>query len=437
MKSYRRIVPLLLLIALLLSGCAFSGADEFYALPRRSSAYLELQQTIDGIMVHEGYAAPVSGGNQRAVQKADLDGDGTDEVLVFARADGEKPLKVHIFRQENEQYSLLCTIDNDGAAFDSVQYVEIDGAPGVEMVLSCRPTGQVLQALSVYSLQGEHMQELLHVGCTAYTVTDLNGDALSDVIALSYAADRANGLAAYFRWREGELQRCGEADLSGSAENVKRIITGNVAESVPAVFVASTYDDNNILTDVFIAPADGTFSNVSKMDEGDLSTSTVRSYYVYSTDIDDDGVIELPQTKALRAIASEPASSGQSYIIWYNLRPDGTHLEKLTTYHNYAEGWYLELDDAWRTTLSVTKREDETLGSYTCFLLTDYLSRYELLRIYILSGSTATEALDAGSVVLLSRRGDTYYCAALGKDVSMEANELQSRFGFITTDTTP
>ena len=437
-KSLRRVWPLLVLVALLLSGCAVTGADEFYTLPRRSSTYLELQRAIDSTMTDKGYAAPVSGNNRRAIQTADLDGDGVDEVLVFARArTGEKPLKVHVFQQENDAYSLLCTIENDGAAFDSVQYVQIDGAPGMEIVLSCRLTGQILQALNVYRLQGERMDELLHAGCTAYTVTELNGDGLSDVITLSYVADRTNGIASYFRWRESEMLRSGEADISGSPESVKRIITGNVAENVPAVFVASAYDENNIVTDVFVAPADGVFSNVSLTDANDLSTSTVRSYYVYSTDIDGDGVIELPQTKTLSAISSDPASRDQSCIIWYNLRPDGTHEDKLTTYHNYDEGWYLVMDDDWRTTMSVTKRTDETLGQYTCFLLSDYVSRYEFLRVYVLSGATATEALESGSVILLSRRGDTYYCAALGKDVQMEAGELQERFGFISTDTLP
>lgn len=434
-KALRRIWPLLVLLALLLSGCTVTGAAELYALPRRSATYLELQATIDSIMQGKGYAAPVSGTNRRSIQNADLDGDGVDEVLVFARAkSGEKPLKIHIFQQENEAYSLLCTIENDGAAFDSVQYVQIDGAPGLEIVLSCRMTGQILQALSVYNLQGARVTEYLHAGCTAYTVTDLNGDALSDVITLSYVADRTNGIASYFRWRESEMLRSGEADISGSPESVKRIITGNVAENVPAVFVASAYDESNIVTDVFVAPADGVFANVSLTDSEDLSTSTVRSYYVYSTDIDGDSIIELPQTKTMSAISSDPASHDQACIIWYNLLPDGTHEEKLTTYHNYDEGWYLILDDAWRTTMSVTKRSDETLGQYTCFLLSDYVSRYEFLRIYVLSGQTATEALESGSVMLITRRGDNYYCAAPGKDVDLDAGELQDRFGFITTD---
>ena len=437
MKEFRRLWPLLALLALLLSGCVSSGADELYALPKRSDADLELQQEIESVMKGASYAAPVSGVNQRTIQNADLDGDGTDEILVFARTNTtEKPLKVYILRQDSGAYRLLDRIENDGAAFDRVDYVQIDGRAGMELVLSCRLSDQVLQSACVYTLKSDKMTELLHTGCTAYTVTDLNGDGLSDVITLSNGTSRSNGIAEYFRWREDELLRSGEADLSVSAESVKRIITGLVAESVPGVFVASTYDDNNIITDVFVAPSDGAFRNVSMMDENDMSTSTVRSYYVYSTDIDGDGVIELPETKSLVVLPNDPGSRGQSCIVWYNLRPDGSHVENCTTYHNYAEGWYLRLAEGWRNSLSVTTREDEQYGSYTCFLVSDYISRHELLRIYALEGKTATDALDAGNLVLLQRRGNTYYCAAM-EDVAIDSATLQESFGFILTDTMP
>ena len=435
MKQFRRILPILLLLALL-TGCAFSGAEELYSLPRRSDVFLELEAAIDGVMQGAGYAAPLSGTNKRSIQNADLDGDGTEEVLVFARDTGAaRPLRIYVFRQKEEDYVLSSTLELDGSAFDSVQFVQIDGKPGLEMVVSTRISGQVLHYLGVYSILGERGEELLCTGCSSYTVTDLNGDGLSDLIVFSDTASSPNGLAEYYRWHEDTLGRSGEAGLSVSAENIKRIINGNVADGVPATFVASTYDADNIITDVFEAPQDSVFQNiVYQTEDTELSTSTVRSYYVYSTDIDNDGVIELPYIEPLQAIPNDSASRDQSCIIWYNLLPDGTHAEKLVTYHNYSEGWYLQVPSSLSSVLSVTKREDSTLGACTCFLISDYAARHELLRIYRLEGTTATDALDNGSVTLLARRGDIYYCLAPGKDMDLDFGSMQESFGFITTD---
>ena len=72
-----------LMAALLLSGCART-IDELYSPPKRSEEFSRLQAAIDIAMAGLNYSAPLSGEHQQAVQMADLDGDGSDEYLVFA-----------------------------------------------------------------------------------------------------------------------------------------------------------------------------------------------------------------------------------------------------------------------------------------------------------------------------------------------------------------
>lgn len=438
MKHLRRLLPILLLAALLLTGCQSTGAEELYSLPRRSDIYLELQQAIEFALDGAAYAAPISGENQRAIQQADLDGDGTEEILVFARADGEKPLRIHILRKADQEYTLLCTLEGDGNAFDSAVYAQIDGAPGLELVVSRRLAE--LQSVSVYTFAGGEAAELLSRGCVGYTLTDLNADGLSDVFLLLEDPTRTNGIAEYYRWQDGTLARDVEADMSASADSVKRIITGRMTDTTPAVFVASAYDDANIITDVY-AVVNGGLHNVSLSDESGLSTGTVRSYFVYSTDIDGDGVIELPATVELPAMPDDERSQGQYRIVWYNLNPDGTRSIKCSTFHNYAEGWYLQLPSQWLDTLSVTTQAPDGSAG-TCLLTLRKPGSYAvLLTVCVLTsdelaGEDAARQLEAGKLVLLARRGDNCYCARCGEAFDIDISELQSSFGFITTDIT-
>ena len=110
--------------------------------------------------------------------------------------------------------------------------------------------------------------------------------------------------------------------------------------------MASAYDENNLITDVFSLVNDS-FENITQNDESGQSSQTVRNYYVYSTDIDNDGVIELPNTLALPALEGDAASENQYRIIWYNLSPEGTRTDKMSTYHSFGEGWFLYLPEAW------------------------------------------------------------------------------------------
>ena len=65
-----------MLLTMLCAGCSVRSAEELYALPKQSDAYYDLQAAIDRVMGQEAsFSGPVSGSNQQAVQRADLDGD--------------------------------------------------------------------------------------------------------------------------------------------------------------------------------------------------------------------------------------------------------------------------------------------------------------------------------------------------------------------------
>ncbi len=426
-----------LLILLLLTGCYSFDSDNLYALPQRSRVYRELQNAVENAMGNGSYSAPVSGANRQAVQQADLDGDGVEETLVFCKMEGERPLKVLILRRAQDSYELACTLEGDGTAFDSVQYSQIDGQPGMEILLSRRIGEQVQQFLSVYTLTDGSPVELMSSGYTAYTVLDLDGDQLSDIFVLRANADGPHAFADLYRYRDSELQKSAEENLSTPADSVKRMLTGQIAEGVPAVFVASAYDEKNLITDVFSLVNDS-FENITRNDESGQSSQTVRNYYVYSTDIDNDGIIELPNTTPLPALEGDGASENQYRIVWYNLSPNGTRTEKMSTYHNFAEGWFLYLPEAWCQNLCVTKRRSESGLPGTELSLLDEQGRLTpVVTVYALSGEQARQRSEEEGRFLLTQRGDVYYAALLAENAGLDEDQLRARFSFISIDLLP
>ena len=133
----------------------------------------------------------------------------------------------------------------------------------------------------------------MNANYSEYRVADLDSDGQKDIFILRFDAEQPQGVAELYHWKDGQLEREPEAYLTAGASQVKRILSGNLMKDVPAVFVASAYENNSLVTDVF-AFQDGTFRNVTAH-EAESAVSTVRSYYVYAADIDEDGLIELPQ----------------------------------------------------------------------------------------------------------------------------------------------
>ena len=110
-----------------------------------------MQSAIDSSMTGLNYCAPLSGEHQQTVQMADLDGDGVQEYLVFAKGSSEKPLRILIFCRIGQTYSLMDTIESTGSAFDLVEYVQMDKRAGVELVVGRQVSNEILRSVRVYS----------------------------------------------------------------------------------------------------------------------------------------------------------------------------------------------------------------------------------------------------------------------------------------------
>ena len=421
---------------LLLSGCFVKTVDEMYALPQHSDEYYHLQQAIDAVMTGgASYCAPVSGVNQQSVQLADLDGDGEDEAVVFLKRDEVKPLSAYIFDKVGETYENIAVIEGSGAAFESADYVELDDKPGSEIIIGRRLSDQVLQAMSAYTLVDGRIVELMSANYTEYTVADLDNDGRKDIFVLHFDGETQKGVVELYRYKDGQLEREPEVGMSDGAGSAKRMISGYMAHDVPAVFVASEYGTDSIITDVFAFRGDS-FQNITSSDAG-TSVQTVRSYYVYANDIDSDGLIELPELVELPRI--DDSAGTYSIIRWYNLGMNGEKRVKLTTYHSFASGWYLTIPDEWDEQITISRSEETSGVRGLVFSEWDAKTRRAtpIFTIYAFSGEDRNITAPQSGRFILSEKGDVTYAAELGVSAwakTLDEQTLKRMFNYIRID---
>lgn len=425
------LLSLFLCAALLFTGCAMRTVDEMYAPPKRSEAYNDLQSVIDSAMVGLSYAAPNNGENQQTLQQADLDGDGKNEYLLFARGNSEKPMQILIFTQKEDSYQLSASIESSGFSFEQVEYVQIDGNPGMEIVVGRQVSDQLPKSLCVYSFATGQPEQLMSEGYAKFLTSDLNGDGQHDVLLLKSGETEADrGVAVRFSFENGVLERSVEADLSCPVDSVKRIMASTLESGEPAVYVASELNESAIITDVF-ALKNGRFTNISFSNDSGTSVQTLRNYYIYADDIDGDGVLELPSLITMKSLNLSRTVQRQYLIRWYAMDMNGGETDKLYTYHNFTGGWYLELDSHSADRISVSQD-----GSAYSFHLWDkeFETTQHLLTVLSLSGADREEkAQEAGRFVL--HRGDgIVYAAELAPAAEyyeITQQEMISRFHLI------
>ena len=205
MKKVWIFVCVAVLAAVALSGCMLT-VDEMYRLPKRSETYNNLQSAIDKAMVGLSYSAPLMGENRQTVQMTDLDGDGNPEYLLFAKGTEERPLRILVFRNVNGEFTNTETVESNGSAFDQVEYVDMDGDGGMEIVVGRQLSDQVVRSVSVYTLAEEELVQQVSVNYTKFLTADLDGDNLPELVVLSPGpADSENGIVELYSMKEGTV----------------------------------------------------------------------------------------------------------------------------------------------------------------------------------------------------------------------------------------
>lgn len=428
MKRKEILFCMMILAALLLSGCGMRTMEQLYQIPQRSEDYLNLQTVVNKAMTGLSYSAPISGEHCQTVQMVDLDGDGDQECLLFAKGNDEEPLKIFIFNKEEDEYVLKATIESKGNAFEQVQYIQFDGRPGYELVVGRQVSDQVMRSVSVYTFAGGRMEQLMSTSYSQIVVCDLDRNDLDELLVLRPGDEAVrNGVAELYSMTNGSVQRHKEADMSQPAENIKRIMVSTLQGGEPAVYVASDVNGSAIITDVF-AQIDGEFQNISLSLEHGTSVDTLRNYYVYACDIDNDGVPELPELISVGQ-STENTANSQYMIRWFSMTADGETVEKMFTYHNFVGGWYLDID-----TWAVEQLQVTQMGNSCEFSVVEDDGEIKVLTIYAFTGQQREEMALRDNRFVLYNTESTVYAAHLevaSADYNMTKESLVQQFHLI------
>ena len=431
-----------LLLLLSASGCGFSfSPTDLYSLPQLPEEYTELNSSLNQLLESGAeYAAPVSGSNIQPVQLEDLDGDGEEEALAFFRNSAdEKPLKIYIFTAGKQGYEQAAVIEGTGTSIYSIAYEDLDQDGRKELLVGWRVNTDLL-ALSVYTLRSGEPEELVQgTSYVKYAVNDLNQDGLWELVVLR-ADEEGNGIADYYCWQEEEFQLRTSARITSTMAELSqqgKVTVGVLRSNDSALFITGVADGARAITDV-LALRGGELTNLVLSAITGVSGEVSRFCSVYPMDINGDGVTEVPRTVTLQGEDADHAVSQR--VDWISYDASGTASRVLSTYHDVADGWYLQLPEGWPERVWVGRSASPDEIGITFY--TDS-SREEscvpVLRITALSGSERERLAVRTGRFILGRNDGVIYVGELLKGnqdwkYSVTEDEVRASFSLIGTE---
>ena len=417
MRKRNGVIFLLLLVCFLcLTGCGATSAEELYSLPKARAADNNLQTVLSGIL-DEGYnyLAPVSGSNQEPVQRADLDGDGTDEILVFLQNSGAGALQVDILEADADVFSLSAVVECSGNAFGSVEYCDMSGDGGMEVLVTCQVSDAVTQAFTAFSFEEGSIRTLLSQACSRYALLDLNGDKLQDICLLTDHGDAGADITCCCV--RGGIVWQSSSTLGCACGAVTEIRNGTLVDGTQVILFEENTDTGSAYEFFTL--------------QGELLTSITPEKEIASDapggprDVDGDGDLEFPiEVTAFDGAVLETK--------WCAMNDRGKLTDRARTLGAADESWYFILPDAWGTDTKVELSDAEEGMREIRFLDNE---KNLLMELYLLEGSDRRSDAESGGYMILY--SDSEKIVAMDADSESEGISLTEISEYFHTGSAP
>lgn len=408
------IVSLLLSLALF-SGCSGLDAEELYCPPEAPEAYYTLQDALSEVLSQGlSYHAPAAGTRREPVQLVDLDGDGVEEAVAFFRT-GEGAVKTYIFANQDGVYEQQAVIDSAGVAVASVDYADLTGTGDLELLISCQVSETVTQALQVCRYGDGGTVTLSTVSCNRSMLTDLDGDGAQELVCLvDNGADPC--VLSFYRFLDGKLTSDREIKLSSDYSSVLELECIRLTDQTRALVISSAFGESEMVYDLFTLK-DGVFSAVHPQEDL-LHSDRARGGVLYPRDIDGDGLQEIPKMEQLAAYGE--GTTPQCVTLWYGFNSSGKAKQKAVTYHDFDNGWYLDLPESWVGAFLVKQNDTATAVNTVSSAIFYHLKEDgtpgdEILTLYTLKGANRQTLAEEQKLSILYSDNEVTYAFSLPK----------------------
>lgn len=395
-----------------MAGCSFGGSVDSLLSPPKLS---EEQNAVYGALIRAAgndirLKYPRAGDYRSAFVFANIDGEPDREAIVFYEKAGETEgggnVRINIIDRRGGKWTSVYDHAGAGTGIDRILFSELGGS-GRQSVIIGYTLLSGERSVQVYSYEdGLLTSDYSDTYSTMFTA-DLERDGKEELILIRPGNQmrKASVSSVSIAPESGKAAETGSVALDESASEFVSVAAGYVGKETPAVFIDGL--SGGQLTTEIIYSVDGQLRNPLYLGESGLIEKTRRPAGYTCTDIDLDGVIEIP-TLSLFPGYFEDSSGTKLYSTDWNIFDNYSITKKYSSFYNLSEGYCFILPSRWDGV--VTAKRDSATGEVVfCKFRADLLnSTVELLRIAVASEEETGALLEEGYMVLKSNNKTNY-----------------------------
>lgn len=346
-------------MALILSlcGCDFVKTDmaELFSPPTLTGDFKAISKVIDKT-AGSGYTLkyPVRGEHRSAVVQYDINGDGKNEAFAFySKTDGDvTTMTIQLIRDKEGEWVDGGTQTIVASGVDMVSFCDLDDNGTSEILVGWQVYGTSEMQLAVYAYSDNTFAQRLLQRYATFITCDLNGDEKSSVLIVDInTAEQYNTAALYALTDSGVIQT-GICELDSKLQSIGTPIISELSNGKPAIYL-DAIKGVGAVTEVLIENKGGLTNPLFDFETRE-NIRTLRSSSYPVTDINNDGILEIPVQENIPAVATDALAEKLYLTNWCSF--DGENLTVQTTAMiNALDGYYFTIPSKWRNRIAVLK----------------------------------------------------------------------------------
>ncbi len=433
MKKLAAIILCIMLFSL--SGCSF----EFRSIPNLMRPPLtateeELEESIKSLLGSNiSLRSPESGFHHSAITLHDLDGDKKSEAIIFYVNENDiSAVRMSVLKKTGSEWALVSDFAGNGSGIYSIEFYDLNSDGCDDMLVSWYLfEDRVNKTLTVYS-SSRKGSEISFSACATEPynlmhVEDILGNGEKQIVLVYTDIAKKNG-RTHIRLMslndENRVILLSETKLDERIISLSAIKSDRPEElSVPRIYIDAEIPESQMITEVLCwNKISKNFKSLIAYNNQNNNDLTVRSNNLYSTDIDEDGIIEIPLRELLAESKNGDTSLG--YLLEWCSVNDGKLEPKVHYLVNLRENYRLFFPKEYIGRVFV--RSDNTTGTWN--FVTD--SNKELFEIAVYSLDEWDDNSKNVTETLYIDSDKVYACTITeaGEEKGIKANELVKYF---------
>lgn len=417
------ILSVLTAVGITFNGCSLgTSIDNLITPPKLSVEQEQIYNTLkDAAGQNISLKYPKSGNYLSAFIIEDIDSDGGSEAIVFYEKTGfsvdENILRINILDQIDGKWRSVCDTPAEGSEIEKVMISKLGSNDRINVVIGSSLMNRSEKSLAVYTYNSESsmIENTFSASYTYADILDLDSDDENELLLLN-GSSTSNAEAVAYKLDNNGKYHVYKTELNGSFNDFDRIVYGSIDDETIGLYIDAVSGMGTIQTDIIYMNSQGLKSVFADSEE---SKSTIRPSGCNTTDIDSDGIYEIPVQKLFPGYTDATESEQIKMTNWLCLK-NNKLVRKYSSYYSVSDGYAFIIPEKWegKVTVKLDTLNDEIVF---CKYINGTVGE-DLLRIYTAEDSASREDRISAGYQLLCSKGEAFYMAYACEDKEMGIN---------------